>query len=84
MEKVAADWFPYLIWFVLWVFIFSTFLFISLLDSTNIQDKIQRLSQRGSSYLLVAKDGNLEGMVVLIDSIRPDAAEAIQLLNKVR
>ena len=64
-------------------FIFSTFSFISLLDSTNIQDKIHRLSQRGSSYLLVAKDGNLEGMVVLIDSIRPDAAEAIQLLNKV-
>eukprot|EP00026_Physarum_polycephalum_P002658 Phypoly_transcript_02666.p2 GENE.Phypoly_transcript_02666~~Phypoly_transcript_02666.p2 ORF type:complete len:384 (+),score=56.71 Phypoly_transcript_02666:1563-2714(+) len=48
----------------------------------DIQSKIRALSQEGSSYLLVAKDTNLEGMIVLRDSIRPDAAESVQLLNK--
>ena len=49
----------------------------------NIQNKIQSISKQGSSYLLIAKNTILEGMIVLMDSVRREAAESVQLLNKV-
>lgn len=52
------------------------------IDVEKVRDKVDFLQSEGKTVMLLAKDGQLSGLISVSDTLKPESKEAIGLLHK--